>query len=165
MKNSIEIVSHELTGFEPGFDAKISKEQEVLLKDPGVESRFSPPIAACHFVGNKNILTSVPVWYDVWSALIYRLYQVWEVTENLLPKRTQNTTCPNYVPLYWGYLSCLESTVVREICKHLDLLLLCNAALAVRQAPSSSKKEVCNERERREKGPLYPAGTSCKIPA
>lgn len=37
MRISIEIVSHELIGFESGFDAKISKGQEVLLKHPEVE--------------------------------------------------------------------------------------------------------------------------------
>lgn len=61
MRIYIEIVSHELIGFESGFDAKMSKGQEVLLKDPGVESRFSPPPTPHHFIGKKNIFTLVSV--------------------------------------------------------------------------------------------------------
>lgn len=99
MRISIEIVSHELIGFESGFDAKISKGQEVLVKDPGVESRFSPLPPLHHFMGKKNILTSVSVWYGVWSALIFRLYSSVRGYKEFLPKRTQNTTCPNYVSI------------------------------------------------------------------
>lgn len=63
---------------------------------------------------------------------------------------TLNTTCPNYVPQCTGAISAvwsLQTGVVREICNHHDLSLLCNAVLA----PSSSKKEVCTERDRRER--------------
>lgn len=65
MRISIENVSHELIGFESGFKAKISKGQEVLLKHPEVESRFSSPPPLHHFIGKQNILTSVSVGYGV----------------------------------------------------------------------------------------------------
>lgn len=147
MRISIEIVSHELVGFESGFDAKISKGQEVLVKDPGVESRFSPLPPLHHFMGKKNILTSVSVWYGVWSALIFRLYSSVRGYKEFLPKRTQNTTCPNYVSISIYY--CFVMLFLQQDKHH-----------------SPQKKEVCNEREMREKNThLYAAGTSCKIPA
>lgn len=69
MRISIGIVSHELTGFESGFDAKIFKEQ-VRLKDPGVESRFPPP-SPLQFLRQKeysHIRTSL-IWCLICSDL------------------------------------------------------------------------------------------------
>lgn len=56
---------------EAGFDAKISKGQEVLPNDPGVGFRFLPPPPLPHFTDKTNILTPVPVWSEVWSALLW----------------------------------------------------------------------------------------------
>lgn len=57
---------------EAGFDAKISEGQEVLPKDPGVGSRFSPLPPLPHRIDWYP--APAPVWSGVWSAPICRLY-------------------------------------------------------------------------------------------